>query len=369
MWQRIYALIIKEFLSILKDKKSRMVIIFPPLIQLFLFGYAANFDLNDIRMGVYNEDRGAAARDLAARFDGANNFRVVKYLKAEREIAPLIDKKKVLLVLHVGSDFSRKLQQGQPADIQVIIDGRNSTTAQTALNYVSTIVAAFNRYWRLSNNQAAAPARLIARAWYNPNLNSRWYFLPGIVGILPLVITVMVTALTVAREREEGTFDQLLVTPMGPVEILIGKAVPGLLIGLFEASIIALLAVWWFNVPFRGNLLTLYAGLILFLLATVGVGLMISSLSMTLQQSLLGGFLFIMPSVLLSGFATPITNMPAWVQKITLINPLRYMLIILRGTYLEGKSFELIMDELWPMAIISLVTLSVAAWLFRRRMY
>lgn len=230
-------------------------------------------------------------------------------------------------------------------------------------------MAAFNRDWSLFQNRAAAPARLIARAWYNPNLESRWYFVPGIVGILPLVITLMITALSVAREREEGTFDQLLVTPMGPVEILIGKAVPGLLIGLLEASIIALLAVWWFNVPFRGNLLTLYSGLILFLLATVGVGLMISSLSVTLQQGLLGAFLFLMPSVLLSGFATPIANMPAWVQKITLINPLRYMLLILRGTYLEGTPFKLVIDELWPMAIISLVTLSVAAWLFRRRMY
>jgi ABC-2 type transport system permease protein len=183
------------------------------------------------------------------------------------------------------------------------------------------------------------------------------------------VVTTLVTALSVAREREQGTFDQLLVTPFRPVEILLGKALPGFIIGFAEATLIIVLAVIWFNIPLRGSLLTLYFGLLCFLLSTIGVGLMISSLAVTQQQGLLGAFLFLVPSVMLSGFATPIANMPYWMQELTLLNPMRYLLIILRGVFLQGASFELLMNQFWPMAVLGVVNLAIASWLFRHRLY
>ncbi len=276
---------------------------------------------------------------------------------------------KCCLVLHIGPQFSRELLGGRSGPVQVIIDGRNSNTAAILLNYVNTIIAGFNTDWQQQIGAVATPAYLETRAWFNPNLVSRWFIVPGIVGLLTLVVTTLVTALSVAREREQGTFDQLLVTPFRPVEILIGKALPGFIIGFAEATVIILLATLWFQVPLRGSVATLYVGMFFFLLSTVGVGLMISSLSVTQQQGLLGAFLFIVPSIILSGFATPIANMPYWVQQLTLINPMRYFLVILRSIFLQGTPFHLLISQFWPMAIIGLVNLAVAGWMFRARMY
>jgi ABC-2 type transport system permease protein len=367
--QRLQALVIKEFLALLKDKRSRMVVLVPPLIQLLVFGYAATFDLNRVPYAVYDEDHGAAARDLAARFAGSPIFRQVAVVAHDDQIAPWVDGKRVLLVLHIGPQFSRELNSGRSGPVQVIIDGRNSNTAAILLNYVNTILAAFNADWERQTGGPGAQARLETRAWFNPNLLSRWFIVPGIVGLLTLVVTTLVTALSVAREREQGTFDQLLVTPFRPWEILLGKSLPGFLIGWFETTLIVVLAVLWFHVPFRGSLVTLSVGLFFFLLSTVGMGLMISSLSVTQQQGLLGAFLFIVPSIVLSGFATPIANMPHWVQQITLLNPLRYFLVILHGVFLEGTPFHLLMDQFWPMAVIGLVNLTLAGFLFRHRLY
>jgi ABC-2 type transport system permease protein len=367
--QRLRALVIKEFLALLKDKRSRMVVLVPPLIQLLVFGYAATFDLNRVPYAVYDEDHDAAARDLAARFAGSPHFRQVAVVTDDGQIAPLVDGKRVLLVLHIGPQFSRELRSGRPGPVQVIIDGRNSNTAAILLNYVNTILAAFNADWEWQTGGPGALARLETRAWFNPNLLSRWFIVPGIVGLLTLVVTTLVTALSVAREREHGTFDQLLVTPFRPVEILLGKALPGFLIGFFETTLIIVIATLWFRVPLRGSLVTLYVGLFFFLLSTVGMGLMISSLSVTQQQGLLGAFLFIVPSIILSGFATPIANMPHWVQQITLLNPLRYFLVILHGVFLEGAPFHLLVGQFWPMAIIGMVNLTLAGFLFRHRLY
>lgn len=369
MWRRIFALTIKEFLALLKDKRSRTVIIVPPLVQLLVFSYAATFDLTRVPYAVYNEDPGSAARDLLAGFTGSTNFREIARISRDDEIAPLINSREVLLVLHIGRQFSRDLLAGRAAELQVIVDGRNSNTAMVVLSYVRSIVSEYNKRWIRSQGLPTPPAQLVTRFWFNQNLESRWFIVPGIVGILTLVVTILVTALSVAREREQGTFDQLLVTPMRPVEILVGKALPGFIIGLGEASLIILMAVLWFKVPLRGNILTLYTGILLFLLSAVGVGLMISSLSVTQQQGLLGAFLFIVPSIILSGFATPIANMPEMVQKITLLNPLRYYLVILRGIFLESSPVSLLIDQFWPMAMIGVINLSIASWLFRHRMY
>ncbi len=369
MWHRIFALVIKEFLALLKDKKSRLVVIVPPLVQLFVFSYAATFDLNEVGYAVFNEDAGMASRDLLARFEGAPSFRLVGYLDHEGQIAPLIDSRKAVMVIRIGPHFTRDLLLKHPAQVQVILDGRNSNTAMVASGYVGTIVTEFSRTWTPTHGFPGAPAALEVRAWFNPALQSRWFIVPGIVGLLTLVVTLLVTALSVAREREAGTFDQLLVTPLRPVEILVGKTVPGMIIGAFEASLIILLAVFWFQVPLRGSLGALYLGLLLFLLSGVGLGLMISSIAVTQQQGLLGAFLVLVPSVVLSGFATPIANMPEFMQNLTHLIPLRYFLIILRGVFLEGADATLLWPQYWPMGVIGITSLAFASWLFRHRLY
>ncbi|HKI69421.1 MAG TPA: ABC transporter permease [Verrucomicrobiae bacterium] len=369
MFKRIRALMVKEFLALLKDKRSRTVVLVPPILQLLVFGYAATFDLNRIPFAVYNEDGGQASRDLVAHFAGSPNFRKVAVLNHEEQVAHQVDGKHVLMVLHIGPQFSRDLLAGRSGAVQVIVDGRNSNTAAVLLSYINTIVAGFNADWLQRTGGGTASAHLETRAWFNPNLLSRWFIVPGIVGVLTLVVTTLVTALSVAREREQGTFDQLLVTPFRPVEILIGKALPGFIIGFFEATLIIIISTLWFQIPLRGSLVTLYIGLFCFVLSTVGMGLMISSLAVTQQQGLLGAFLFLVPSIILSGFATPIANMPHWVQQITYLNPMRYFLVILRGIFLQGTPFHLLVDQFWPMALIGVINLALAGYLFRHRLY
>ncbi|MBU6468862.1 MAG: ABC transporter permease [Betaproteobacteria bacterium] len=367
MLYRIWALFIKEWLALVRDKNSRFVLIGPPIIQLLVFGYAATFDLNHIPYALLNEDNGFISRQLIARFDGSPNFSLVQTLTQEKEVASIINEQKALLIVRIPSDFTKSILSHRPANIQIIIDGRNSNTATLALNYVNNIVLAFNQSWVYTHHWERAPSEVIIRSWFNPNLLSRWFIIPGIVSLLTLVITLIVTGLSVAREREQGTFDQLLVTPFTPTEILIGKALPGLMIGCFEGLLIVLLAIYWFKVPFMGSMMALFIGLLLFLLAAVGVGLMISSISLTQQQGLLGVFLFLVPSIILSGFATPIANMPEIVQDLTLINPMRYFLIIVRGVFLQGDSVVDLLPQFWPLALIALSTMSFAAWLFRHR--
>lgn len=367
MWGRIWALIIKEFFAVWSDKRSRAVIIGPPLIQLLVFGYAATFDVSHVATAIYNEDGGVASRDLVARFAGSPSFDIVSYLYAQRQIAEAIDPRTTSLVVHIGQNFTRNLLADRPTDIQVIVDGRESNTALIILGYVNQIVENFNRDWSAQTGEPLPPARLVIRSWFNPNLQSRWFIVPGIMALLTMVVTVVVTALTVAREREIGTFEQLLVTPFTPFEILVGKSVPALVIGIAEGTFIILAAILWFHVPFRGNVFLLYAGLLLYILAVLGVGLMVSSLARTQQQAILGAFLFVVPAVILSGFATPIANMPALIQDITLANPMRYFLVIVRGIFLEDLPARIIFAQLWPMAVIATVTLTGASWLFRHR--
>ena len=365
----IFALVRKEFLALLKDKRSRFVIVVPPIVQLLIFGFAASFDLNHVPFAVYNEDRSAASRALVARFEGSPNFDLVQHIDADGGIAPAIDRRHVVMVLHIGPNFSEQLLLGRTAPAQVIIDGRNSNTALIVLNYARTIVTNFSQDWARDHGRPPPPAIVTARAWFNPNLESRWFIVPGIVGLLTLVVSLLVTALSVAREREAGSFDQLLVTPLRPSAILLGKALPGIIIGTVEASLIIAIAVYGFGVPLQGDLLALYLGLLLFLLSSIGIGLMISSLAATQQQALLGAFLFLVPAVILSGFATPIANMPQAVQLITYLDPLRYFLVVIRGVFLEGSTTGALLSQYWPMAVIGLATLSSAAWLFRHRMY
>ncbi len=369
MWGRIRALVAKEILALLKDKTSRIMLIAPPLFQLLVFSYAATFELNQVPYAIYNQDAGIASRQLLAYFEGSPAFKLKKVLDHLGQVAPAIDNRQVLMVLNIPPDFTRELLRGRSGRLQVLIDGRNSNTAMVLFSYVRSMVTRFSQNWAAEHGWPKPPAELKVRTWFNPNLESRWFIVPGIVGLLTLLVALVVTALSVAREREAGTFDQLLVTPLHPAEILLGKALPGMLIGMVEGSVIIAIAVNLFQVPLLGSLGALYVGMALFILSAVGLGLMISAISVTQQQALLGTFLFMVPAVILSGFATPIANMPELVQKFTLLNPLRYFLVIIRSVFLEGADAALLLPLYWPMAVIGVVTLIIAGWLFRRRLY
>jgi ABC-2 type transport system permease protein len=364
----LLALIRKEFLALLRDRASRFVLVGPPLIQLLVFSYAATFDLNNIPFVVVNEDPGLAGRQVVARFAASPSFHEVAALPSTAGMAQFIDRRAALVAIHVDRDFSRDLMNGRPGPLQIVIDGRNSNTAAIALSYVSDIVLGFNAEWAASHGDASAPAVLDVRDWYNPNLLSLWFIVPGIVGLLTFVVTILVSALSVVREREAGTFDQLLVTPYRPWEILVGKAIPGLLIGAAEATVIVTAAVVWFQVPLLGSVGALALGLALFLVSAIGIGLMISSLAATQQQGLLGAFLFLVPAIILSGFATPIENMPRLVQYVTYVNPMRYLMVILRGTFLEGDGVAALLGQYWPLALLGAASMTVATVLARRRM-
>lgn len=368
MLGQVLALITKELLVLWKDPRSRFVLIGPPIIQLLVFGYAATYDLQDVPLALYVEDSGLDARELAARFEGSPVFRNAQRLERQADIARVIDSREAALVVHIGQTFSRDLRVAMPAQVQLVVDGRNSNTALILLGYANAIIQDFNVAWLRQHGRQLPPASLVVRSWFNPNLSSRWFIVPGIVALLTLVVTLVVTALSVARERELGTFDQLLVTPLRPVHILLGKSLAPLLIGLLEGTAIVVVAVLWFRVPLVGSLGLLYAGMLLYLLAVIGVGLMISSLVRTQQQAILGAFLFLVPSIILSGFATPIENMSQAIQPLTFINPMRYFLVIVRGIFLQGMRTELVLQQLWPLALIALASLGAATWLFRNRM-
>jgi ABC-2 type transport system permease protein len=366
----ILALALKEFLALLRDKRSRLVIIGPPIMQLIIFGFAATYDLNHVPIAIYNQDKGSYSRDLLSQIEGSTNFQIIKHITHDSEVAPLINNREALLILTIGPNFSANLEKGKQASLQTILDGRNSNTAMIAMNYIQTILFDFNQAWLQKNGLTSGPkVQLEIRNWFNENLRSQWFIIPGIVGLLTLVVTLLVTALSVAREREEGTFDQLLVTPLKPFQILLGKAIPGIVIGLFEATLIIIFAVVFFDIPLRGDIGALYLGLILFIMSATGVGLMISSIAVTQQQAVLGAFLFLVPAVILSGFSTPISNMPEALQWLTYLDPLRYFLVIVRGVFLEGDSYALLFNQYWPMVIIGIISLSFAGWLFRHRMY
>ncbi|HTP84249.1 MAG TPA: ABC transporter permease [Alphaproteobacteria bacterium] len=364
--RRVLALIRKELLAILKDPRSRVSLFVPPILQCLIFGYAATYDLNHVPYAVLDQDHSAASHDMLAALDGSGVFQRVADLRRADDIKPAIDGGRAVLVVQFAQDFERRLMAGRTADIQVIADGRNSNTAGTALNYVGTIVNGFNQHWASEHGKKGAPVRVVMRAWYNPNLETRWYMVPALIGTLTLLQTLLLTAMSVAREREQGTFDQLLVTPLRPAEIMVGKAVPSVLIGLIQATLILLVAQLWFRIPFAGSYLTLYAGLLLFLLAAVGIGLVLSAVVGTMQQAMLYAFLIMLPFSLLSGLTTPIGDMPEIFQDMTLVNPLRYAIDIAHLVYLEGAGLTGLVPDLWPMALIAAATLSTAAWLFRR---
>jgi ABC-2 type transport system permease protein len=366
--RRVANLVRKELLAVLKDPSSRAILIVPALMQSLLFGYAATYDLVRIDYALLDQNHGGASTALVAKLDGTGVFRRAATLRTEADIAPVIDSQAALLVVQIGPRFEQQLEAGESAALQLVIDARNSNTAGSAAGYVSAVVAAFNDEWRERHGGAKAPLTVVSRAWFNPNLETRWNFMPGMIAALSMVQTLLLTALSVAREREQGTFDQLMVTPLSPTEIMIGKAVPPVLIGLAQSTIVLLVTLLWFKVPMAGSLFTLYAGLACFTIASVGVGLSISAVSANMQQAMLYTFVLIMPMMLLSGLTTPVSNMPRALQIATLANPLRFAIDLVQRVYLEGVGLLTVWHNLIPLVIIAAITLPLAAWLFRHRL-
>lgn len=372
MWRRLKALIVKELLAILRDPRARFVLVGPPLMQMFLFSYAATLEVTNIDAGVLNRDAGRWSVEFLHRLDGAPFFRNVTPLSRPEDVRDAIDNRRVIAVIHFDEKFSRDVAAGRPASVQVILDGRRSNASQIVLGYITSIASGLSQSIRVEVDgmslQDSQTAPTVVRHWFNANLDYIWFTVPSLMGTLALLIALVVTGQSVARERELGTFDQLIVSPLRTGEILVGKTVPPLLVGLGQATAFLLVAVLFFEVPFRGSLLLLYTGVIFFLASVAGVGLFISSLARTQQQAFLGTFLFASPAILLSGFATPIENMPQWLQTLTLVNPLRHFLVIVRGVFLKGMPPEDVAANILPLVLIAIFTLSTAAWLFRHRM-
>ena len=365
---QIIALVRKELLALIKEPASRALLIVPAFLQALLYGYGATYDLTHVPYAVLDQSRSAASTELLARLDGTGVFVRAATLTSPRQIANVVDAEQALLVLSIPPDFAARLSAGQSAPLQVVLDGRNSSTAGSAASHVAAIVAAYNASLATPGAPGAAGIRVERRAWFNPNLESRWNMMPGLIAALSMLQTLLLAALSVAREREQGTFDQLLVTPLTPMQILIGKALPSILIGLLQSTIIFLIIRFWFEIPMQGSVGLLYFGLIVFTVASVGVGLSISALSLTMQQAMLYTFLLIMPLMLLSGLFTPVRNMPEVLQLATYANPLRFGMDIVRHVYLEGAGLIDIWREFIPLLVLAATTLPLAAWLFRNRL-
>ena len=322
-------------------------------------------EVRNVDFAVYNQDSGRWSRELVQRVRGSPRFRPPLRLERLEEVRKVLDTQRVLLVLAFAADFSAALERGEGARLQVLLDGRKSNSAQIANNYVQQIVQAFNTEMATASLSSAPGVEL--RFWFNPNMEFQWFFLPNLIGMLSFALGIIVTALTVAREREMGTFDQLIVSPATPGEIALAKLLPGCLIGLTHGTVFVLLTHFCFGVPVSGSLFLLYGSMWLFSMAVCGMGLMISSMCATQQQAFLGAFVSIVPCTLLSGFLTPIDNMPVFLQHLSQINPLRHFLVIIQGIFLKDISLAAAVVNCLKLGVIALISVSVAVWFFRRR--
>lgn len=366
---RTLILIWKELLTVLRDRKVRLSILLPPLVQLCIFTFGATLDVKNVPIGLLNRDAGEQGFLLVEKFWGTPIFnRQITFLKGVQEIGPFMDAQKGLMVVSIDEQFSRNLNAGNPTSIQLIFDGRKTNTAQIVAGYAEQIIRQFNAEYLAQRNCKIQNIQLESRTWFNPNRLYFWYNIPCLVGVLSMLTCLVVTTQSIARERELGTLDQLLVSPLVSIEILIGKIVPGILIGFLEGILMLSVGTLLFKVPFTGSFLLYIVSLILFVSAMSGVGLLISSLSATQQQAMLGTFIFMIPSVLLSGFATPIENMPNWLQPVTKIIPLTYMLIISKGIFLKAMPLRIVLENLWPLCTIGLFNLVGAGLFFKRRL-
>jgi len=366
---RVFTLVVKELLMIFRDKKARMSMIMPVLIQTILFPFAATLEITNASLGLYSEDAGSHALELAQRLAKSSSFSKVLLLHGSWEITRVIDEQEVLLVVRFPEDFSRNVESGQEAQVQVLLDGRRSNGAQIALSYVQSMLEQYRQELQADAGvKAFAEAELIFRNWYNPNLDYKWFIVPSLVALITTVGVLIVTALSVAREREQGTLEQLLVSPLTTWQIFVGKAVPAIIVATMQGSIVLASGLFFYRIPFAGSILLFYCTIVLYGLSLVGVGLLISSLCHSQQQAFIGVFLFMMPAMLLSGYISPVENMPLWLQQVTLINPIRHFTEITKQIYLKNTEFHLLWRSIWPLLAIIAGSTTLAYAMFRRKM-
>ncbi|KAF5089778.1 putative multidrug ABC transporter permease YbhR [anaerobic digester metagenome] len=373
--RRMAIIVRKELLVLLCNKVSRMLIIVPPLMQIVVFGWAATMEVRNVDVAVLNRDSGNWSREIVRRLQGSHTFRSVTFLDGEADIRPTIERQKALFVMVFDDEFSRRVDAGAPAQMQVILDGRRSNAAQIASYYLETIVRGIGESTPrgkmalgAATGAGGAPKLDVrVRCWFNPNLEFQWFFLPNLIGMLGFMLGLVVTGLSVAREREVGTFDQLLVSPATPTEIALAKLVPGCLVGLVHGTIFLLISVFGFGVPFTGSLVLLYVAMLVFAMASGGVGLMVSSLSATQQQAFLGAFTVGVPCILISGAVTPVINMPPFLQYASQLNPMRHFTTIVQGVFLKDITVAAAAVSLGKIACISAVAVGVAVWMFKRK--
>jgi ABC-2 type transport system permease protein len=369
---RLRVLLHKELLQALRDPRLRFLLFLPPLIQLIAFGYAANLDLKDIPIALYDEDHSPVSRELAFAFTSSGYFKIITHIRKPADMARILDKGKVKAILHFGSDLAGRVNSNRTALVQVIVAGTNSNTASVVQSYALQILEKFNRS-RLAMRLDRSPTlrRVIptgsegivqvdVRVWYNTELLSRNFYVPGIIALVIMVATLNLTALSVVREKEVGTMEQIMVTPIRPAEFILGKTIPFAVIAIIQVALVCSVGVFWFGVPMRGSLVLLFLSLLIYLLSCLALGLFISTISRNQMQALVTTFFFTFPIILLSGFIFPIDNMPRAIQWVTYFNPLRYFLVIIRELFLKGAGLDALWHEIAALLVIGLGLMSLA---------
>jgi ABC-2 type transport system permease protein len=362
-------MVIKEFIQVFRDKRMRGIIFLVPIIQLLAFGYAVTMDVNHIRTAVYDLDNTQESRELVQRLRSSGYFNIDQYPRSPRELAELLDRGKAVCAVQIDPGFASDMRKGQTATVQVLLDGTDSNSTMVAMSYVTRIIASYGQ--QLGGARVTAvplPISVETRAWYNPDLRSRNYNVPGVIAIMIMLICLTLTSMSVVREREIGTIEQLMVTPLRPVELILGKTLPFAAIGFFDMCLVTAVGVFWFNIPIKGSFPLLGLATTIYLLSVLGFGLFISTIAKTQQQALMATFLFFAPAILLSGFMFPIENMPAIFQYATYLNPLRYFLVIIRGIFLKGNGIELLWQQMLSLLVLGLVLMTLSALRFKKRL-
>jgi ABC-2 type transport system permease protein len=375
MFQKVRYFLVKELIQTLRDKRMRVTLIVPPVFQLIVFGYAANLDVKHIRTAIRDLDQSVESRDLIGRFGSSKYFDIVSFPNTPREVKDAINQGDVTVSIEIPTDFSRKLKKGDTATVQIVLDGTESNTALIALGYANQILSEFSTQVLVKRlNRAGmigfeeAGVALQQRTWFNPNFESRLFYIPGVIASIAFLIPIILTAQAIVREREIGTLEQIMVTPIRSWELMLGKTLPFALFGLLDVMMIALIGVFWFEVPLRGNPLVLLLGAVLFLMSSVAVGLFISTICSTQQQAQISTFFFAMPAFTLSGFAFPIENMPEWIQYLTYTNPLRYFLVIIRGVFLKANGLDILWPQMLALGILGTLMILLSSLRFQKRL-
>jgi ABC-2 type transport system permease protein len=374
----------KEFLQVARDPRMRAMLFMPPLIQLLIFGYAANLDVNTAKIAWMDQDHSTASRELLSEFQGSGRFIIVAEPDTEAQMQRLLDRATVDGVVRVLPGFARDVERGRATSVQVLLDGTNSNTASIVSNYAAQTIARYSaeamtqlsRSKMVAGTMAAGGAvrpavpQIVARSrvWFNPDLKSRNYFIPGVVVNIITLVTMMLTAMAIVREKEIGTMEQLMVTPIRPMELILGKTLPFVLVGLWDMVLVVVAALLIYHIPLAGNFGLLVVCTLLFLLTSLGAGLFISTISRTQQQAMMTMGLIFQPFFMLSGFSFPIRNMPASMQMLTYINPVRYFMEIVRGIFLQGTGISTLWPQMVALAIFGVTILSLSVLRFHKQL-